>query len=84
MQHLKPLPPLPPHPYIKEEKNRLQQPPSTQKKSMFFFCLFHTKGKVFPLLEGLERSFWGQIGVEFNFQSTGAYYRCGGRINSAH
>ena len=32
----------------------------------------------------LESSFWGQIGVEFNFQSTGADYMCGIRSNSAH
>ena len=54
------------------------------QKNLCYFGLLHTKGKVFPLLEGLERSFWGQIGVELNFQSTGAHYRCGGRINSAH
>ena len=39
---------------------------------------------VFPLLKGLESSFWGQIGVEFNLQSTGAGYRCGGSIRAAH
>ena len=49
-----------------------------------YFCLLHTKGKVFPLLEGLESSFWGQIGVEFNFQSTGAHYRWYSRIRAAH
>ena len=49
-----------------------------------YFCLLHTKGKLSPLLEGLESSFWGQIGVEFNFQSTGAHYMCGGRIRAAH
>ena len=78
MHHLKPLPPLPPHPYIKEDKKRQQYPQTTQT-NLCYFCLLHTKGKVFPLLEGLESSFWGQIVVEFNFQSTGEDYRCGGR-----
>ena len=57
---------------------------SNGKKHLHYFCLLHTKGKVFPILEELEISFWGQIGVEFNFQSTGAHYRCGGRIRAAH
>ena len=46
--------------------------------------VLHTEGKVFPLLEGLESSFWGQIGLEFNFQSPGAHCRCGGCIRVAH
>ena len=52
------------------------------KKHLSHFSLLHTKGKVSPLLEGLESSFWGQIGVEFNFQSTLAHYRCRGRIRA--
>ena len=43
-------------------------------KTLHYFCLWHTKGKVFLLLEGLESSFWGQLGVEFNFQYAGAHY----------
>ena len=54
------------------------------KKHLHNFCLLHPKGKVSPVLEGLESSFWGQIVVEFNFQSTGANYRCDGRIRAAH
>ena len=54
------------------------------KKTPTLFLLVTSKGKVFTLLEGLESSFWGQIGVEFNFQSTGPHYRCFGRILSAH
>ena len=50
-----------------------------RQKHLPYFCLLHTKGKVFPLLEGLESSFWSKNVVEFNFQSTGAHYRCGGR-----
>ena len=57
---------------------------STPKKPVHYFCLLHKKGKVSPVLEGLDSSFWGQIGVEFNFQSTGADHRCGVCINSAH
>ena len=53
-------------------------------KNLHYFCLLRPKGEVSPVLEGLESSFWGQIGVEFNFQSTGAHYRCGGRIRAAH
>ena len=42
------------------------------KKHLHYFCLLHPKGKVSPVLKGLESSFWGQIGVQFDFQSTGA------------
>ena len=49
-----------------------------------YFCLLCPKGKVYPVLEGLESSFRGQIGVEFNFKSTGADHMCGVHINSAH
>ena len=43
------------------------------KNNQHYFCLLYTKGDVSLLLEGLERSFWGQIGVYFTFQSTGAH-----------
>ena len=33
----------------------------------WYFCLLRPKGKVSPVLEGLESSFWGQIGVELKF-----------------
>ena len=65
-------------------KERQQQPPSTPKENLHNFCLLRPKGKVSLVLEGLETSFWGQIGVELNFQSTGSDYMCGVRINSAH
>ena len=41
-------------------------------------------GKVSRLLGGLKSSYWGQIGVELNYQSIGAHYRCCGRIRAAH
>ena len=44
------------------------------KKTSTYFCLLHPKRKVSPVLERLESSFWGQIGVEFNkplVQTTG-------------
>ena len=55
-----------------------------KKNHLCYLCLLSTMGKVSRLLVGLESSFWGQIGVEFNFQSIGAHYRCGGRIRAAH
>ena len=54
------------------------------KKHLPNFCLLRPKIKVTPVLEGLESSFWGQIGVAFNFQSIGADHMCGVRITSAH
>ena len=32
----------------------------------------------------MEREFWGQLGVELNFQSIGDYYRCSGRTMATH
>ena len=46
--------------------------------------IINRPGVAGAVLQGLESSFWGQIGVEFNFQSTGAHYRCDVRISSAH
>ena len=54
------------------------------KKKSTYLCLLHLKGKVSPVLEGLVTSLWGQIGVEFSFQSTGTDYRHGGLISTAH
>ena len=59
---------------------RLQPSPSTQKNHY----ILSTTGKVSQLLEGLYSLFWGQIGVEFDFQSIGEYYRCNGCIITAH
>ena len=47
MHHIKPLPPLPPHPYIKD-KNRQQQPPSTPKKTSTLFLPVTYKGEGIP------------------------------------
>jgi hypothetical protein len=41
-----------------------QQPPLTAKKSTLFLPVT-SKGEGISGLEGLESSFWGQIGVEF-------------------
>ena len=57
---------------------------ATIKGKKNIYIIFACKGKVSPILEGLESSFWDQIGVELNFQSTGADYRCGVCIKSAH
>ena len=54
-------PSRPPHPYIKE---RQQQPPSTSKKCLHYFCPSHPKGKVSPVLRARELivgSNWGEI-----------------------
>ena len=87
---LTPIPP--PHPHtmghfressIKENQQQSHYTPASAKK-LRNFCLIYTKGDVSLLLEGLESSFGGQIGLELNFQFTGAHKRCGGRIRVAN
>ena len=60
-----------------------QHTPSSPKKHLRHFCLLSKIGKESQLLVGLESYFWG-LGVEFNFQSIGAHYRCCSRIKAAH
>ena len=53
-----------------------------KKPSPFFLPVVYNKEGI-PVSGGLESSFRGQIGVELNFQSIGAPYRCGGTKRAA-
>ena len=44
---------------------------TTTKNHLRYCCPLSTMRKVSWLLVGLEKSFWGQIEVELNFQSIG-------------